>query len=172
MNIVVFTLLLGKLKIMINYIDNFFVKEKFYDIIRYCFRAPYFYGERDTAESPAIGLASEIEKSDISDMISNKIKSSIPEVSNLSLYRMYINCFAPGEMPYFHIDGESGITCIYYVNPEYDMDNGGETQFIFDNQSVNILPIPNRMCYFDANISHRATSFRRNHRFTIAIKYQ
>lgn len=157
---------------MINYIDNFFTNQEYNDIIKYCLQAPYFYGETDNSDTPPVGMVSEILELDISDMISNKIKTSISEVSNLSLYRMYINCFAPGETPYFHRDGESGITCLYYVNPEYDVNNSGETQFIIDNQSVNVLPIPNRMCYFDASILHRATSFRKNHRFTIAVKYQ
>ena len=34
-----------------------------------------------------------------------------------------------------------------------------------------IVPKPNRLVGFDANISHRATTFRKDHRFTIAIKF-
>jgi hypothetical protein len=49
---------------------------------------------------------------------------------------------------------------------------GGETQFIVDNEIYGVTPVPNRMVYFDASILHRATSFRNRHRFTVAIKYE
>ena len=156
---------------LVKYIDDFFTEEEYKEIFDYCLKAPYFYGEGDNPDTPPVGMVSEILELEISDMIADRIKKSIPEVSNLSIYRMYINCFAPGEIPYFHIDNETGITCIYYVNPEFELNNNGETQFIIDNESANVLPIPNRMCYFDSSIMHRATSYRKNHRFTIAIKY-
>ena len=35
-----------------------------------------------------------------------------------------------------------------------------------------IEPEPNRLCFFDASILHRATSFRTKHRFTVALKYE
>ena len=60
---------------------------------------------------------------------------------------------------------------LYYVNDEWDIEMGGETQFLIDNEIRGILPLPNRLVYFDANILHRATSYRSGHRFTIAIKY-
>ena len=47
----------------------------------------------------------------------------------------------------------------------------GETQFLIDGEIKGILPKPNRMLGFDADLLHRATTFRDKHRFTIAIKY-
>ena len=85
---------------------------------------------------------------------------------------MYINCFAPSENPYFHIDGESGMTLLYYPNIEWSINDGGETQFYIDENIYGITPIPNRMVIFDASIFHRATTFRNTHRFTVAIKYR
>lgn len=157
---------------MIDYIDNFFKKEDYYNIIMYCVKAPYFYGEKDGNDTPLSGMISDIKKeSDIYDIISSNINEKVSCVKNLNLSRMYINCFAPGEKPYFHRDGETGITCLFYVNPENNINDGGETQFIIDGKSYNIFPIPNRLCFFDASITHRATSYRDFHRFTIAIKY-
>ncbi len=48
---------------------------------------------------------------------------------------------------------------------------GGETQFLIDDEIRGILPFPNRLVYFDANILHKATSYRTGHRFTLALKY-
>jgi hypothetical protein len=48
---------------------------------------------------------------------------------------------------------------------------GGETQFVIDDEIKGVFPIPNRMVMFNANILHRATTFRSRHRFTLAIKY-
>lgn len=57
-------------------------------------------------------------------------------------------------------------------NPDYEYNMGGETQFIINGESVNVLPQSNRLCIFDSRILHRATSFRNHYRFTIAVKYR
>ena len=84
---------------------------------------------------------------------------------------MYVNCFSPNENPYFHTDGEDGITFLYYPDQGWELDDGGETQFYIDGEIRGITPVSNRMVYFDANIMHRATTFRSRHRFTLAVKY-
>jgi Rps23 Pro-64 3,4-dihydroxylase Tpa1-like proline 4-hydroxylase len=90
---------------------------------------------------------------------------------------MYINCFAPSENPYFHIDccdekDDNEVTFLYYPNETWDLDDGGETQFFINERIYGVAPIPNRLIYFNANILHRATSFRDRHRFSIALKYE
>jgi len=98
----------------------------------------------------------------------DETKDLVPK--NFNLYRMYINCFAPSECPYFHTDGE-GITFLYYPNLEWNLQDGGETQFYVDGNILGVPPAPNRLVMFDGEIVHRATSFRDRHRFTVAIKY-
>lgn len=151
--------------------DEFFDKENFNYITSYCKNESYSYGETDGYELPVTGMIHEIgENSFIYKLFESKTKSLVSD--NLSLYRMYINCFAPLEQPYFHTDGDPGdITFLYYVNEFWDYQEGGETQFIVNDEIYGVRPIPNRMVYFDASILHRATSFRNKHRFTIAIKY-
>ncbi|BCU95852.1 MAG: hypothetical protein CM15mV10_2390 [uncultured marine virus] len=56
-------------------------------------------------------------------------------------------------------------------NLEWNENDLGETQFLIDGEIKGILPKPNRMLGFDADLLHRATTFRDKHRFTIAIKY-
>jgi len=95
----------------------------------------------------------------------------IDSLSEYKPYRMYINCFAPNENPFFHKDGDSGFTVLYYPNLDWDINEQGETQFLINEEIRGILPIPNRLVKFDATILHRATCFRTKHRFTVAIKY-
>lgn len=156
---------------MINIEDNFLIREDYDLVISYCQNASYVYGETDGYGLPPTGMIHEIEKGSLMyNLFAAKTKPFVSD--NLSLYRMYINCFAPSEQPYFHTDGSSDdITFLYYVNKTWDYQEGGETQFIVDNEIYGVTPIPNRMVYFDASIYHRATAFRNRHRFTVAIKY-
>ena len=86
---------------------------------------------------------------------------------------MYINYFSPLENPFFHTDGSNGdITFLFYLNDKWEIDDGGETQFYFNHTIYGVPPLNNRLVYFDADIIHKATSFRNKSRFTIAIKYQ
>ena len=160
---------------MIKVFDNFLSEKDFNYVSDYCSTANYTYGERDNFDTPPVGMVSEITlDSEFASLFQNVINQKISQVSPYNLYRSYINCFAPSENPYFHTDGDSGLTLLYYPNKEWNLSDQGETQIVLNNQVdriVGILPIPNRMLIFDANLVHRATSFRNKHRFTIAFKY-
>jgi Rps23 Pro-64 3,4-dihydroxylase Tpa1-like proline 4-hydroxylase len=159
----------------INVYDNFLSKEEYQFILDYCFSASYCYGESDSPLTKPTGMVHNVyntEQIDFFNLFESKIKEKFSSViESKELYRMYINCFAPSENPYFHTDGE-GYTFLYYANDTWDIDDGGETQFFIDNNLCGITPIPNRLVYFDASILHKATSFRDKHRFTVAVKYR
>jgi hypothetical protein len=148
--------------------DDFLSSDLQNFVWEYCIESSYTYGEYDTPETPPTGMVHEIEGNDIYKLFYEKTKDLVPK--NFNLYRMYVNCFAPSECPYFHTDGE-GITFLYYPQHTWDIDMGGETQFVIDDEIKGIFPIPNRLVMFDGNILHRATTFRSRHRFTLAIKY-
>ena len=65
--------------------------------------------------------------------------------------------------------GGIGITPM--MSMMHGVHDGGETQFLIDDEIKGVLPLPNRIIGFDANLLHRATSFRDNHRFTLAAKF-
>jgi hypothetical protein len=167
---------------IINVYDNFLSEIEHQFIIDYCHSASYFYGETDSDTTPPTGMIHEIynqsknflrfeDTENFFKIFESKIKdnfSSVIETKNL--YRMYINCFAPSENPYFHVDGD-GYTFLYYPNESWDINEGGETQFFIDGGFYGVLPVPNRLSYFNAGILHKATAFRDRHRFTVAIKY-
>ena len=140
-------------------------------IISYCNSCSYTYGEVDNQNTPPTGMVHNIPESEkIYSLFESKL-SAVPFIKGMELYRMYVNCFAPSENPYFHTDGENGITFLYYPNMNWDLQEGGETQFYINDDIYGITPVPNRIVIFSANIKHRATTFRNNHRFTVAVKY-
>ena len=152
--------------------DNFFNKRDQNTVISYCNSCSYTYGEVDNQNTPPTGMVHNISESEkIYSLFESKL-SAVPFIKGMELYRMYVNCFAPSENPYFHTDGEDGYTLLYYPQKDWKLDDGGETQFIIDNNLYGILPEPNRMIMFEANIPHRATTFRDRYRFTVAIKYK
>lgn len=158
---------------MINIFDNFFPEETAVSVNEYCKKSLYKYGEVDKTGSPPVGMICKLfETDEFYNYFNDTIKEKVDLARKLNLYRMYINCFSPGEKPYFHVDNCSGITCLYYTNLTWNEDDGGETQFLINGEIYGILPIPNRLVCFDATLLHKATSFRNDYRFTIAAKYE
>ena len=162
-------------------IDDFFISKEYLNVVKYCCEADYYWGERDTEQSSPTGMVHEIYDCEdkpveennqwIYDLFFENTNHLCP---NLKLYRMYVNSFAPGENPYFHTDSvDSGdLTFLYYVpSADWDINDGGETQFYYNGDMIGVTPVPNRMVYFDATILHRATSFRDRWRWTVAIKF-
>ena len=148
--------------------DNVFSDEendKLYNDILY--NNSFTYGERDNPSTPVSGLVFNFENGPFYD-VAIKANSNL---SNLKLQRSYVNLFLPKEIPYFHIDGEQVVTCLFYLSPQYDLDEGGETQLFFDNKILGVQSKPKRLVVFDGAIKHRATSFRSYPRITVALKF-
>ena len=155
----------------VNFIDDFLEQKEQQIVLNYCENAPYHYGEQDDKDLPVTGMIHNIPETEfVYKLFRKHIQDRIEVVRNMKLYRMYVNCFAPQENPFFHIDGE-GLTFLYYPNLDWHVQEGGETQFYIDENIYGIIPKPNRLVGFDGMILHRATSFRSMHRFTVAIKY-
>lgn len=157
----------------INFVDNFLTKPEQKRVYQYCLNANYRYGEQDTPDHPVTGMIHDISGNEfVYKLLNRKILNTFDFLEPLKLYRMYVNCFAPNEASYFHIDHETGYTLLYYPHMEWSLNDGGETQFYIDENLQGILPVPNRLAIFDASILHRATSFPNQYRFTVAIKYR
>ena len=113
--------------------DKVVSEEEQLSIFKYCVQAEYSWGEIDKQGSPETGLIHEIPSDvPIHELLKERALDAAPSVlEGLSLYRMYINLFAPSEKPYFHSDGPEGqITILYYPHLEWDLDDGGETLFL------------------------------------------
>ena len=155
---------------MIEIKDNLLEEDEYLYVLNYCQKAKFTWGETDDYGLPPTGMVHEIDNNElIHQVFQSKTQGLVP---NLVLNRMYVNCFAPSENPYFHTDWEEGgVTFLYYPTEKWNYNDGGETQFVVDGEIYGVVPLPNRLVYFDANILHRATAFRDKHRFTIAVKY-
>ena len=156
--------------------DNIFTNvtiEKYGKILKGC---PFHYGEMDKPNTQPTGLTTDFinpseEYSIILDTILSKIYEKEPSLKNMKLFRRYLNLFLPSDNQYFHIDGDRTVTCMVYINPETEYDEGGETQFIDRGTIQCVRSLPGRLVIFDGNIQHRATSFRTIPRLTLIFKF-
>lgn len=166
----------------VRVVDNFLSDDDFNKILAFCKNVTYSYGEVDGVENAGdetfcVGMTHQIfpMNSEIVELFGRECEHQFPEIGSYTMTEMYINCFAPLENPYFHIDSMfpdlKSYTCLFYANNKWNLDDGGETQFYVNDILYGVPPQPNRMVLFDGRIPHRATSFRNRHRFTIAIKY-
>jgi hypothetical protein len=75
---------------------------------------------------------------------------------NFYIERIYANGQTYGLPGSFHADtyDPKGRTFIYYVNPVWNADWGGETVFYINNTPIIIFPTPNSAVFFDGNIEH------------------
>lgn len=155
---------------MINVYDNIMSKEDndqiYYNLL---YNNSYSYGETDKEGYPPTGMVLQLDDASINDL-KNIAISNYPELKDLQTQRAYVNLFFPNERPFFHEDGNV-YTALFYITPDYDIDEGGETQFIIDNNITGVLPKPCRLVIFDGELNHRATSYRSYPRITIALKF-
>jgi hypothetical protein len=168
----------------INVHDNLLSKDendKFRDILLY--HSPFFYGEGDRSDIEPTGIVCDFTRflssesnldpvfTQMIQILLDKIYEKHEFLSKMNLYRIYLNLFTPNEKPYFHIDGDNTVTCLYYLNPDLDINEGGETQFLIDEEIRGVISKPGRLAVFDGGLKHRATSFRTVPRLTMAFKF-
>ena len=146
----------------------------------------YIVGEKDTPTTPPVGMVADYSQS-LGHPLLQKVAEKIDCLQDLKLQRSYVNLFSPGQNAYYHQD-DSKYTLMYYPNLEWQINDGGETKFILDNEHtkmpgidfentdklpviLGIAPIPNRLVLFEGDIPHSATGFRNGYRYTCVFKY-
>ena len=101
-----------------------------------------------------------------------------PECSNYRVLRVYCNHVSYGDMLFTHTDvheGKRGLTALWYVAPDWDIEWGGETMF-YDNAMDGVAcvtPKPGRLAIFDGTIRHAGRPPNRicyAPRYTLAVK--
>jgi len=156
---------------MIKIYENLFSKDEQEQIYNFCKSRPYYRGEVDKPGYPPTGLISSLENKNIIDDLMLRTNNQKKKIE-----RTYINLFIPNEKPYYHIDNSNSEykTLLYYVNTEEIdwTDEGGETFFLEDNFRKAIPFSPGKIIVFNANILHKASSFRNLDRYTIALKFK
>ena len=153
--------------------DNFLPSSRANEVYTEIKTYAYTYGEVDTTGLPPTGMVHNLPNDSclVKELLISAYQA-FPKLVGHVPFRSYINYFAPAENPYFHSDGDRGVTVLIYINPETSLDEGGETQFVGSNHCIHsVLPRPGRAVMFDARLVHKATSFRTQPRFTIALKF-
>jgi hypothetical protein len=73
--------------------------------------------------------------------------------------RSWINATLPGSRYYFHRDhpNKGHKTLLYYINLEWDKEDGGETLFANSNGEVEVAVsfVPGRIVIFDSELPHK-----------------
>ena len=157
---------------MINVYDNFLSPEDHVKVNEYVKSSPYYYGILDPGYDIPTGVSHKLDLDHNITVVLDSLLRNHYELPQLST--IYTNLFRPNEASHFHTDCklENTYTGLYYANTEeWNYDEGGETQFLINDEIYGILPKPNRMILFDSRLLHKATPFRDRHRWTIALKY-
>jgi len=134
---------------------------------------PMTWNGADKKETPVNTLTKELAFEDNLTQKFHKIATNvIPQLESHNFYRCGINLTMPQfDPPYFHTDGDNVISCVFYLNPITDTDEGGETQFEIDDAIYGVKSKPGRLTIFDGSILHRMTYFRKEIRIIIFLKY-
>lgn len=93
-------------------------------------------------------------------------------------HRAYVNCSVYGDSYYLHRDcgaHEKHVTALYYANPEWQSDWGGETIYFNDEEDAElaISPRPGRLVVARGALLHRGnvpTRYCYEERYTLAYK--
>lgn len=96
------------------------------------------------------------------------------------IHRCYCNHAAYGDMLFTHTDtppGRKGLTALWYIAPEWNVEWGGETLFYDSNQDAiaAVTPKPGRLAVFDGSILHAGRPPNRvcyAPRYTLAFKLE
>jgi hypothetical protein len=103
-----------------------------------------------------------------------------PGCAQYRVLRVYCNHVAYGDMLFTHTDvhdGGQGLTALWYVAPEWNVEWGGETMFYDANMDgvACVTPRPGRLAIFDGRIRHVGRPPNRNcyaPRYTLAFKLE
>jgi len=150
--------------------DSEIIKQHFMEVTN----LKYHYGEQDNPDTPPTGMVADLpEDSSIFVTLKEIYENSEHHKFYPRLERAYVNLFAPRELAFYHTDGDC-TTLLYYANPVWHPNQGGETKFMnnVDMDVESVAPVPGRIVIFDGRREHTATPFRDMHRFTVALKYK
>lgn len=81
-------------------------------------------------------------------------------------------CYKNGNFYARHVDNPQGqrnrvFSCVFYLNTDWTVSDGGELVLYTDDQAVCVLPTANRMIIFDSNLPHEVKPAFRT-RYSIA----
>lgn len=162
---------------MVKIIDGMFDDHFVQEMYQYVKSLPFDQHEVDVKETHlSQGTSQEFEFDH--PLIIKMIKAYSEHLTNSELQRTYCNKILNTDTPQSHRDSkyEVDMTVLYYVNPNYDFEWGGETIFYNDECDAIqcVTPKTGRVVIFPGNVLHSARPFAMyvtEPRYTIAFKY-
>lgn len=106
--------------------------------------------------------------------------NDFPDRAHYRVLRVYCNHVSYGDMLYTHTDvheGKEGLTALWYIAPEWNVEWGGETLFYNNAMDAEacVTPRPGRLVIFDGTIRHVGRPPNRicyAPRYTLAFKLE
>ena len=110
--------------------------------------------------------------------ILDKTENIFPQTKDIKPYAAYVNLLQPREETFYHRDDtldspHNSTTVLYYITPDFDLNEGGETLFYNEHGSVlmGLTPKSGRVTIFDGSILYKDTGFKSKPRITVVLKY-
>ena len=146
-------------------IDDYLPKSVHKEIFNHCNTTQYDLAEADIEGVTHPKVVSELDISNLPDFPS--------VLGEQPLVTAHINYYIPNEHSSFHKDSgrSEALTLIYFPCPTYDINEGGATELLINDEIVGVRSKANRALIFKSELWHRATPFHTKQRFTVALKY-
>jgi len=167
--------------------DNLFnrsLRDKFYNFVIRSYFQPSATDTLFIEHRHHISMASVYDRDDLMKLgLWDAIPEEIKTKHNMDLDHLthtLINLTTPGDVHHSHTDNydSRNLTVLYYVNPEWNVEWGGDTLFL-DQETENIEFAsqfkPGRLVVFDPRIPHLirpSTTLAPQYRFSIALKFE
>ena len=145
-------------------IDDYLPELEHKEIWNYCNFTQYNLAEADTEET---------HQKIVSGLDIRNLSNFPRTLEGEELSTAHINYYVPNEHSSFHQDSDrsEALTLIYFPCPTYDINEGGATELIINDEIVGVRSKANRALIFKSVLWHRATPFHTKQRFTVALKY-
>lgn len=168
--------------IFINVEDNLvnFCQQEY--LFGFCKNSKYSFGHSSSSNSADMSrFVCYLTEEEFGSLELHTIVNDIAEkydLGDLEIIRSYINVYNMSTYLSCHTDDqeEDSITFLYYANPTWEVDWGGETVFYDSHKQEivkSVLPKPGRIVFFNSTIPHASRPSTINalqQKFTIAIK--
>ena len=152
--------------------DNFLSEEQRQNAEVWSSQAFFRYGYNYNADTPTKGLKGEIEHDSLlGQLFLPKFDEFFDNLGEILGFEVSI--LAPSENPYFTYGPKGGIgkQIIYFPQPTWDREQGGEIQFYYEEELEIVAPKPNRLIVFDASVPYKDCAMRDEYKRTIEVKF-
>ena len=157
--------------------NNWLTKEEM-DTIQQTIKSPRWQFGHTSTDTPTNGYLWVMNIDNSEDFYYKHLLDKIKKTTNeeFNVERIYLNGNQNSSSGSIHKDNDiidNAKTFLIYCNPDWDIEIGGHTHFIHNNEIISVPPIPGNAIYFDGTIDHFAAPLNpmyKGLRVTLAYK--